>query len=506
LKEITLNGSSLTIEEVVRISRGGAKVRIAQETFDKVQSGRDSVERLLKSRNTVYGVNTGFGRLADRRIDDDKLERLQVNLIRSHSVGTGSRLDKDETRAIMAVRLNTLLKGYSGIRREIAEQLISFLNMQLTPEIPRYGSLGASGDLAPSAHLALTLIGEGNLVGDEGSLIPAKKALKENKVRPVKLREKEGLALINGTQVMTGLGCLLLFDSVNLFDVLDIAAALSLEALQGNPSAFDIRVHSLRPFAGQVGVAETVRTLVSGSKLISKSGRVQDPYSLRCVPQVHGAYRDSLNFAGSIIGVEINSVTDNPIIFPEDDSVVSAGNFHGQPVALALDLLGIAVAGACVISERRVDKLLSGVNDKLPLFLTKESGLNSGMMVLQYTAAALISQNKVLASPATLDSANVSAGQEDHSSMGVTAALKAREIVDNAFGVAAIELLCSCQAIEFLNPAELGDGTSKAFGLVRKISPKLTDDRSLAADIERLSKYLKSGKFRDDVLKHSEAN
>jgi histidine ammonia-lyase len=499
LKELQLNGSSLTIDQILIVSREHARVKMAEEALEQVRRGRETVNRILQSGKSVYGVNTGFGKLAERKIGRDELETLQVNLIRSHSVGTGPRLHDDEVRAAMVIRLNTLLKGHSGVRKEIVEQLTSFLNSDLIPEIPRYGSLGASGDLAPSAHLALTLIGEGNIVRN-GTLMSAAQALRQGGLKAVKLKEKEGIALINGTQVMTGLGCLLVFDCKNLLDVLDIASAASVEALGGNLSPYDERVHLLRPLKGQIEVAQTIRRLLSGSKLASRSGRVQDPYSLRCIPQVHGAFREALDFARSMVEVEINSVTDNPIVFPEDDSVLSAGNFHGQPVALALDLLCIAVTEACVISERRVNKLLSSFNPKLPLFLTKKSGLNSGMMVLQYTAASLIAQNRVLATPASLDSANVSAGQEDHSSMGVTAALKCREAIDNAFKVVAIELMCACQAIDLLSPFEPGKGTARTFELVRKVCKALDEDRSLSGELEKLSAVLKQPQFRDSVF------
>ena len=497
---VTLDGSSLTIEEVAAIARDKVRVEISDSAVEKVEEGRRAIARLLASGKSVYGVNTGFGRLADKKIGSKDLGSLQVNLIRSHALGTGKSLSEDEARAIMAVRLNTLLRGYSGIRTEVANQIATYLNEDLPPEIPCHGSLGASGDLAPSAHIALTLIGEGYFIL-KGERVPAKTELRKRRIRPIKLKEKEGLAIINGTQVMTGLGSLLVEDAINLLSLLDLAAALSLEALGGNISEFDARVHALRPFRGQESVAERIREAVKGSGLIGSAHRVQDPYSLRCVPQVHGAFWDTLDHARLVVQTEINSVTDNPLVFPDDDSLISAGNFHGQPVAIVLDFLCIALAEASTISERRIDKLLSGANPKLPLFLTRESGLNSGLMVTQYTAAALVAQNKVLASPASIDSATVSAGQEDHSSMGVTAALKCREVLENALKVVALEMMCASQAIDLLGDARLGRGTKLAFELIRKQTEKVDKDRVLAGDLEKLYKFLGTGALIDKVLR-----
>ena len=498
LGKIVLDGTSLRIDQIISISRDLAQVSIADEAIARVEDGRKIVDRIVKSGKTAYGLNTGFGVLAEKKIDLRDLEVLQLNLIRSHAAGVGSPLSNDEVRAMMVVRLNTLLKGYSGVRPEIVNQLKDFLNSNVVPEIPRYGSLGASGDLAPSAHLALTLIGEGNVI-HEGKKLPSRQFLKKVGLKPIRLKEKEGLAIINGTQVMSGLGCLLVKDATNFLDLLDIAAALSLEVLGGNIDSFDSRIQELRPIPGQIEVASQIRQLVSGSELLGSAERVQDPYSLRCIPQVHGGFREALKFAKSMIEVEINSVTDNPVIF-SDDSVISAGNFHGQPIAIALDLLGLTLAEACVYSERRTDKLLSGLNPSLPMFLTKNSGLRSGMMILQYTAAALVNQNTILAAPAGLHSAVVSAGQEDHASMGVTSALKAREIIINATKVVAIELMCGCQAAEMLGQAKLGKGSQVSIKNIRKLTKHLVEDRSLSVDLERLSEYLQKGEFVKSVL------
>ncbi len=467
----------------------------------KVDAGRKVVERISKSGKTAYGINTGFGKLADKKIDNKDLDQLQLNLVRSHASGVGDPLASDDVRAIMVVRLNTLLRGYSGVRRDVISQLVDFLNSDVVPVIPRYGSLGASGDLAPSAHLAISMIGEGD-VYLKGSIVPTKQAFRQLGLKPIILKEKEGLAIINGTQVMSGLGSLLV-DDVDIFlQALDIAGALSLEALGGNLEPFDHRVHDLRPVQGQIEVARHIRQLLSNSDFVGTGKRIQDPYSLRCIPQVHGAFHEALRFSKSMIESEINSVTDNPLILP-DGAVISAGNFHGQPIALALDLLGIAIAEAGVISERRIDKLLSGLRSDLPLFLSRNSGLNSGLMILQYTAAALVSQNMVLAHPAGLNNAVVSAGQEDHASMGVTSALKAREMLVNSTKILAIELLCACQAQDLLDKGKKGDGTKIAYQEVRKISEFVESDRGLSKDVERLSEYLLRGglkKALDEML------
>jgi histidine ammonia-lyase len=489
--KITLDGVSLTIQQLLEISRASSQVSVSDEALGKVEAGRKIVERIIKSGKTAYGVNTGFGKLAERKIEYKDLEQLQLNLVRSHASGTGDPLILEEVRAIMAVRLNTLLRGYSGVRTEVISQLVNFLNSNVIPVIPRYGSLGASGDLAPSAHLALSMIGEGEVFLN-GDRVATKKLFQNLGLKPIILKEKEGLAIINGTQVMSGLGSLLVHDAANFLDALDVAAAVSLEALGGNLESFDPRVHELRPVQGQIEVADHMNQILSGSKLVGTGKRTQDPYSLRCIPQVHGAFREALRFCRSLVETEINSVTDNPLIFP-DEEVISAGNFHGQPIALALDLLGIVIAEAGVYSERRIDKLLSGFRIDLPLFLSKNSGLHSGLMILQYTASALASQNMVLASPAGLHNASVSAGQEDHASMGVTSALKAREILANSIKILAIELLCGCQALDLISKEKKGKGTKIAYEEVRKISKLVEADRSLSRDIERLSVFLSKG-------------
>jgi histidine ammonia-lyase len=506
---ILLDGSSLTIEQVVQVSRMFTPVEISESAIQAVTKARESVERILKSGATAYGVNTGFGILADSRIRDKELNQLQSNLIRSHAVGTGEPIGEHDARALMLVRLNSLLRGYSGVRIDVIRILQEFLNKKIYPHIPRYGSLGASGDLAPSAHLGLCLIGEGFVFDEEGSKVKTIKVLSSKKIRPISLKAKEGLSIINGTQLMTATGSLLAWDASRLLLDLDVAAAMSIEALGGSLSPFDPQIQNLRLLHGQAHVAARILELLRDSRMAGTSKHVQDPYSLRCVPQVHGAFYDALEFIRKTLEVELNSVTDNPIILPEKDEVVSAGNFHGQPIALALDLLSIVLAEASVISERRIDKLLSGFNAKLPLFLTESPGLNSGLMVTQYTAAALVAENRVLATPAGLSNASVSAGQEDHASMGVTAALKARKALEHTTKVVAIEMLCASQALDFALTERkskgtelMGRGTQIALKEIRKLSPRVTSDRSLHGDLEIVAKALAEGRISNEVKRN----
>lgn len=488
---VALDGLSLTIEQVVSVARNYSQVQVKNAAKTRVLESRRSVERLLVSGKAYYGINTGFGRFAEKRISHEDVEKLQTNLIRSHSVGLGPNLSEEQVRAVMVVRLNSLLRGNSGVSYELVEQLAAFLNNRIHPLIPSYGSLGASGDLAPSAHLALCLIGEGYVL-ENGKRKSSKDVIKHRRMSQLKLKAKEGLALINGTQVMTALGCLLVHDSLIALKTLDAISAMSLEALGGSLDPFQPRIQMIRPHEGQRDTAARVTKVLKGSKLVNSLDRVQDPYSIRCIPQVHGSFHDSLRFASSIISTEINSVTDNPVVFPDTDEIVSAGNFHGQIVSIANDLLCIVLAEASVISERRIDKLLSGFNPNLPMFLTSKPGLDSGLMVTQYSAAALVARNRVLARPASLDSANVSAGQEDHASMGVNAALKAGEVLDNTFQVIAIEAICAAQALDLQNK-RLGNGTKILLKEIRKKSPPLEEDRPLFEDVQKVVEALKSG-------------
>ena len=491
---LILDGSSLTTEKVVSIARDFTEIEIGVEGKENVRKGRESIERMLKTGGVYYGINTGFGKLADTVIPNADLEKLQVNLIRSHSVGVGQPFAEDEVRAIMVVRLNSLLKGYSGVSLDVIEQLQIFLNEKIYPLIPRFGSLGASGDLIPSAHLALCMIGE-SYVFDNGKQIPTRIMLQRIGIKPLSLKAKEGLSIINGTQVMTALGCLLIHDAEISLNNMDGISAMSLEALRAHLTPFQSRIQLIRPQEGQREVASRITKFLQDSTFVGSSRRVQDPYSLRCIPQVHGAFYDALRFARSIIANELNSVTDNPIVFSETDEIVSTGNFHGQPVSLALDLLCISLAEASMISERRIDKLLSGLNTELPLFLAAKPGLHSGLMVTQYSAAALVAQNRILAQPASLESANVSAGQEDHASMGVNAALKGLEVLENTLFVLAVEAVCSAQAIDVIldkNPKlKQGIFTSILHKKIRELCPRIEADQTLFEEIKLVAKLLR---------------
>lgn len=503
---VLLDGSSLTIAQVHNVARKYASVEISKRALDEVKKGRHSVDRILKSGVTAYGINTGFGKLADTKIEADELGELQQNLLRSHSVGTGEPLSEEDARAVMVVRLNSLLRGNSGVSEEVTKILQEFLNKRIYPFIPRFGSLGASGDLAPSAHLGLCMVGEGFVV-ENGKRTKTLGVLRSKGIKPISLKAKEGLSIINGTQVMTAIGALTIYDSVVLLRNLDIAAAMTLESLGASLSPFDSRIQNLRPMHGQAHVAARIQKLTRDSDLIESSTELQDPYSLRCIPQVHGAFYDAVDYIRKVIEIELNSVTDNPIVFPEQDQVVSGGNFHGQPVALSLDFLSLVLAEISIFCERRIDKLLSSHNPKLPLFLSNDPGLNSGLMVTQYTAASLVAENRILGTPAGLSSASVSAGQEDHASMGVTAALKAEEALNHTIKVIAIEMLCASQALDFLvekhgaksKETRLGQGTEIALAEIRKISPKVGKDRSLYLDLESVAQAISEDRLSKEI-------
>lgn len=485
VSSVLIDGMTLVCDDVVNVARRRATAEIAPDVRERVERSRKAVEAFASRNAAVYGITTGFGHLARVRIAPDELESLQRNLILSHAVGTGNPLADEIVRAMILLRANSLAKGLSGIRFEVIETLVRFLEADICPIVPEKGSLGASGDLAPLAHLALALLGEGS-VRVAGVEVPAREALRRAGMRPLVLHPKEGLALINGTQAMTGIGALALHDAEVLAATADAAASLSIEALRGIPSAFDERVHvEARPHPGQVACARTLRALLEGSRLVSAPGelRVQDAYSLRCVPQVHGATRDALAYVRNVLEVEINSASDNPLVF-EDGSVVSGGNFHGQPVALAMDFLSMAVSELGSISERRIERLLNPTLSELPAFLTRHGGVNSGFMIAHYTAAALVSENKVLSSPASVDSIPVSASQEDHVSMGTISARKARQVVENVARVLAVELMCACQAADFRGPENLAPATRAIYDVVREAVPPLQEDRWLHPDLE----------------------
>ena len=489
-------GGHLTVADVVSVSRRRIPVSIGPETRELVLRARAMVDELVAARRPVYGITTGFGKFSDVFISPDETETLQRNLIMSHACAVGDPLDEEVVRAMLLLRAQALSKGHSGITPETLGLLVAFLNAGVCPVVPEQGSLGASGDLAPLAHMCLPLIGLGEAYY-RGERLPAAMALAKAGLKPVVLSSKEGLALINGTQCMTGIGSVALYDSLQLLKAADIAAALTGEALGAIPAAWDDRIQALRIHPGQRTAAANLRKLVVGSQLVTEQGeiRTQDPYTLRCIPQVHGASRTAIAHVADVVGWEINAVTDNPLLFPEDQEVISGGNFHGQPMALAMDYLGIALAELADISERRIERLVNPALSGLPAFLTRHGGLNSGLMIPQYTAASLVSENKVLAHPASVDSIPSSANQEDHVSMGTTGARKARKILMNVTRVLAIELMCAAQALEFTDPAGLGAGTRAAYQQIRQRVAPLKEDRMLAPDMNALTDLIMSGEL-----------
>ena len=492
---VAIDGESLTIEDVVQVARYNTKVEIADSAIGKIKKSREVVDNAIKEGKTVYGVNTGFGDLASVSIGSTDLAKLQVNLIRSHSVGVGNPLPLEVVRGMMLLRANALAKGFSGVRLDVINILIDLLNAGVTPVVPEKGSVGSSGDLAPLAHMVLVLIGEGEAFY-KGERMDGSKALKKAKLTPISLQAKEGVALINGTQPMTSIGSLTVYDSLNLIKDAVIAASLSLEALRGTRAALDSRIHEIRAHEGQIDVAAAMRSLLPDSEINrshANCGKVQDAYSLRCAPQVIGASLDSIRYVQSVIETEINSATDNPLVFSDDGTVVSGGNFHGQPIALAMDFLGIALSELANISERRINRLVNPHLSDLPAFLTTEGGLESGMMIAQYTAAALVSENKVLAHPASVDSIPTSADQEDHVSMGTIAARKASNILGNVKNVIAIEYMCAAQGIDLLAPLKASEPIEAIKTALRKEVSKLEDDRALAPDINKIRALMNQG-------------
>jgi histidine ammonia-lyase len=492
---ILLDGASLDLPTIVKIAGGGVPVALHESAAARVDAARRVVDRAADGTDAVYGVNTGFGSLAEVKIAPDALGELQVNLLRSHAAGVGEPLPSRAVRATIALRANVLAKGHSGIRRETLEALLDLLNRGVTPLVPSRGSVGASGDLAPLAHLALVLIGEGAVVQAD-AVVETAGALRAAGLKPVALQPKEGLALINGTQPSTAVLALALADALVLARAADIAAALTVDALRGSKRPFEARIHDARPFDGQRASAANLFKLLEGSA-INKShedcGRVQDAYSLRCAPQVHGAARDAMGFVRRTVEIEANAATDNPMVFADAQEVVSGGNFHGAPIAIAADLLTIALAQLATISERRSDRLLNPALSELPAFLTRQSGLHSGLMLAQVTAAALVSEIKTLAHPASVDTIPTSAGREDHVSMSMGAALKASRAVALAREVIAVELLCACQAIDLLAPLTTSAPLARVHARVREIVPTLGADRPPSPDIASVGALLASG-------------
>ncbi|MFN8221258.1 MAG: histidine ammonia-lyase [Fimbriimonadales bacterium] len=490
---IWLNGEPLSLSEIDAVANGVAKVGLGPEVQARMAASRATVEQIVESGQVVYGVNTGFGKLSDIRIPHDDLKVLQLNLVRSHACGVGEPLPRAETRAMMLLRANVLAKGFSGARFEVAERLVDMLNHGMHPVVPARGSVGASGDLAPLAHLALGVIGEGP-VEFNGTSMSAARALGELGWRPIELQAKEGLALLNGTQAIGAVGGLSLVRAHRLLDWADQAGAMTLEALLGTPAAFDPRIHAARPHEGQNQVAERLRDLLAGSEIREShrenDPRVQDPYCLRCMPQVHGAVRDAVAHATRILETESGSATDNPLVFPNGD-VISGGNFHGAPLAGVLDYVALSLTDLASISERRIDRMLNpDTNEGLPAFLCAHPGISSGFMMAHVTAAALLNEAKVLSHPASVDSVPTSAGKEDHVSMGMTSALKLRQVVANVAGVLAIEAMVAAEALEYRKPLKPGVGVARAYEQVRTVVPRLEADRMLGPDIDRLAARL----------------
>jgi histidine ammonia-lyase len=496
---LLLDGNRLTLADLEAVAREARPVALDPAAREAVTRSRAVVDAAVAKGAVVYGVNTGFGNFADVVIAPAQLGELQLNLVRSHAVGVGELLDEPETRALMLLRANVLAKGMSGVRPQTLERLVELLNARIHPAVPSQGSVGASGDLAPLAHLALALVGEGP-VRTAGGLEPAADALRRAGLAPVVLEAKEGLALINGTQLMTAVAGLALAEAWRLARTADVAGALTLDALLGTDVAFDARIHAARPHPGQLASAANLRRLLAGSPLRESHrdcGKVQDAYSLRCIPQVHGAARDALDYATRTVDVEMNAATDNPMVFAETGELLSGGNFHGEPVAMAADVIAIAVAEIGAISERRIERLVNPTLSGLPAFLTNDGGLQSGLMMAHVTAAALASENKSLAHPASVDSIPTSANKEDHVSMGVTAARKAARAVANTRRILAIELVACCQALEFRRPLATSAPLEAVHARVRETVAAYGRDRSLSAEIEALAARLGAGAFAD---------
>ena len=508
---VQLTGNDLTFAQLYDVALHGAKVSLAPDAIERMKASRAIVDRVVSSGETAYGINTGFGKLASVRISTEQVRQLQVNLVRSHACGVGAPLSEAETRAMILLRANALAKGLSGIRPETVETLCAMLNARVHPVIPSQGSVGASGDLAPLAHLAQVVIGEGHArIGGSTEITSGSDAMRQANIKPVALEAKEGLSLLNGTQGMLALLSLSLRDADIATDTADVAAALSLDALRGSPGAFDSRIMHARAYAGASMTARNLAHLNEGSQIreshrdSNKDPRVQDAYSLRCTPQVHGAVRDSLAQAREMAAVELNSATDNPLVFARGGKassdknagdIISGGNFHGQPLAMAADQVAIAIATLGGISERRIEQMTNPLTSMLPAFLTPEPGLNSGFMIAQVTAAALTSENKSLATPHSVDSISTSGNQEDYVSMGMSGARRLGRMLDNLRHTVAIELLCAAQGIELLAPLQTGTLAKKALATIRAASPKVVEDRPLASDIESVTAKIADGTF-----------
>ena len=503
MKTVDIGMEGMTLDQLIAVAREGAKVRLTPNAEKRISATRKLIDHWVSEEETIYGVTTGFGALSDVTISKQDTRSLQENILMSHAAGIGAHLDEPTVRAVMALRAKDMARGHSGIRLETVQHLTAILNWDVWPVIPEKGSVGASGDLAPLAHLALVLIGLGEAFF-KGQRLTGLQALKKCGLKPIELEAGEGLALVNGTQVMTAIGGLAVYDAIHLSKLTDIAAAMSLEVLMGSRTEFDSKIQQVRPHPGQAWVADNMERMVQNSEIITSHedcSRVQDAYTLRCSPQVHGATKDAIQYCLKVIETEMNASTNNPLIFSESQDFLLGGNFHGQPVALAMDFLGMAVAELANISERRIERLVNPMLSGLPAFLVADGGLNSGFMIGQYTAASLVSENKVLCHPASVDSIPTSANKEDHVSMGTIAARKCRDIVDNTETVIAIELLCGAQALDLFTNLKPGTGTLAAYEAIRKTIPHMEKDRILANDITTMKELMRNGKILRAVEK-----
>ena len=503
MKTIYLDVEGMALEHLIAVARRGAQVQLTADAEKQIQKSRHLIESWVQEERRIYGITTGFGALSDVSISRADTRRLQKNILMSHAAGVGRPFDEETVRAILALRIKDLARGHSGIHLSTVQQLVALLNWGVCPFIPEKGSVGASGDLAPLAHLSLVLIGKGEAFY-KGQLLTGRQALNKCGLKPLQLEAGEGLALVNGTQAMTAIGGLAVFDAGLLAKLTDIAAAMSLEVLMGSRMEFDPKIHEVRPHPGQAAAADNMARITRNSEIITSHKdcvRVQDAYTLRCSPQVHGATRDAIRYCRDVIETEMNSSTNNPLIFADSEAFLLGGNFHGQPVALAMDFLGIAVAELADISERRIERLVNPMLSGLPAFLVDDGGLNSGFMLVQYTAAALVSENKVLCHPASIDSIPTSANKEDHVSMGTISARKCREIVSNTEDVIAIELLSAAQALDLFTNLKPGEGSLAAYRVIRKTVPHLEKDRILSSDIAAVKALMRSGKIVNAVEK-----
>jgi histidine ammonia-lyase len=506
LDALHINGNDLTLEAVRTVAETNRPVLLAPDARETVRQARAVVDEIVAQNKVAYAITTGVGKLSDVHIPPDQVRELQINLVRSHACGVGEPLSVSETRAMMLLRANSLAKGHSGVRPVVVDTLCEMLNRRVTSIVPSQGSVGASGDLAPLAHLALALIGEGECINEKGARVPSAEALKSAQIKPLVLESKEAISLINGTQAMLAVGTLALLAAEILVDSADVIGGLTCDALKGTDTAFDERIQKARPHAGQIQSAANLRHMLEGSQIREshrECGRVQDAYSLRCIPQVHGAVRDTLAHCRDVFETEINSAVDNPLVFvtnPDNaqGDVVSGGNFHGEPLAFALDFLAIALSALAGISERRIERLVNpALNEGLPPFLAPGAGLNSGFMLPQVTAAALVSENKVLSHPASVDSITTSGNKEDYVSMGMTAAIKLKRVVDNARNVLAIEAMAVAQAIDFLAPLRTSKRGQAAHTAIRSVCPTMERDRAMYQDISKISALIASGKLAE---------